>query len=70
MLLEEELSAFVHEAMSISEDISKEIISEGIWMVGGGSRLRGLPERLSNKLNVNVNTVDNPRHVIVRGAPC
>lgn len=70
MLLEEELSAFVHEAMSISEDISKEIISEGIWMVGGGSRLRGLPERLSNKLNVNVNTVNNPRHVIVRGAPC
>lgn len=70
MLLEEELSAFVHEAMSISEDISKEIISEGIWMVGGGSRLRGLPERLSNKLNVNVNTVNNPLHVIVRGAPC
>ena len=69
-LLEEELSAFVHEAMSISEDILKDIISEGIWMVGGGSRLRGLPERLSNKLNVAVNTVNNPLHVIARGALC
>lgn len=68
LLLEEELSAFVCEVMSISEDVSRDIISEGIWMIGGGSKLRGLSERLENKLNLTVNTVDDPFHVISRGA--
>ncbi len=70
LLLEDELSTFVHEVKSISEDVSSDIISDGIWMIGGGSRLRGLPERLGKRLNLTVNTVDDPFTVIARGAIC
>ena len=70
LLLEKELSAFVHEVMAISDDVSRDIISEGIWMIGGGSRLRGMQERLGNKLNITVNTVYNPFHAVARGPIC
>ncbi len=48
----------------------KDIMSEGMWMIGGCARLRGLSERLGSRLNLRVNTVDDPFHLIAGGALC
>ena len=70
-LFEKELDVFIQEdIMTISEDVRKDIVSEGLWLIGGGSRLRGLSERLKNNLNLSIHTTDNPFHVIARGAEC
>ncbi|MCY3967624.1 MAG: rod shape-determining protein, partial [bacterium] len=49
-------------------ELSQDVISEGIKLVGGGSLLRGLAERLSQSADVPVSLVDAPLEAVVLGA--
>jgi rod shape-determining protein MreB len=49
-------------------ELAQDIIYEGIHLLGGGSRLRGLAERLEEATEVPVHVVDDPLECVVRGA--
>jgi len=36
-------------------------------MAGGGSLLRGLAKRFTDKININFNVVEDPLHAVARG---
>jgi rod shape-determining protein MreB len=49
-------------------ELAQDIIYEGIHLLGGGSRLRGLAQRLAAATEVPVHVVDEPLECVVRGA--
>ena len=49
-------------------ELSQDVISRGIHLVGGGSLLRGMSERLSQAADVPVSLVDTPLEAVVIGA--
>ena len=49
-------------------ELAQDIIYEGIHLLGGGSRLRGLAQRLAAATEVPVHVVDDPLECVVRGA--
>ena len=49
-------------------ELAQDIIYEGIHLLGGGARMRGLAERLAEETEVPVHIVDDPVECVVRGA--
>ena len=49
-------------------ELSQDVITHGIHLVGGGSLLRGMSERLSQAADVPVSLVDAPLEAVVLGA--
>lgn len=49
-------------------ELYADIVNKGIYMAGGGALLRGLDKRLSDKININFNVVEDPLHAVARGA--
>ncbi|MCY3577835.1 MAG: rod shape-determining protein, partial [bacterium] len=49
-------------------ELSQDVISRGIHLVGGGSLLRGMSERLSQSADVPVSLIDAPLEAVVVGA--
>lgn len=49
-------------------DLVSDIIEEGMYLAGGGSKLLGLPEKLEEYLGVKVHHLEDPAHSVVRGA--
>ncbi len=49
-------------------ELAQDIIYEGIHLLGGGARLRGLAERLAHETEVPVRLVADPLECVVRGA--
>ena len=49
-------------------ELAQDIIYEGIHLLGGGSQLRGLAERLAQETAVPVHMVTDPVECVVRGA--
>jgi len=49
-------------------ELAQDIIYEGIHLLGGGARLRGLAERLAQETDVPVHVVPDPLECVVRGA--
>lgn len=49
-------------------ELSQDVITRGIHLVGGGSLLRGLADRLSQAAEVPVSLVDAPLESVVVGA--
>ena len=49
-------------------ELAQDIIYEGIHLLGGGSQLRGLAERLAQETEVPVHVVPDPVECVVRGA--
>ncbi|MEA1878934.1 MAG: rod shape-determining protein [Bacteroidota bacterium] len=48
-------------------ELFADIVNSGIYMAGGGSLLRGLAQRLSDKLNIQFHVADDPLHAVARG---
>lgn len=48
-------------------ELYADIVNKGIYLAGGGALLRGLDKRLSDKININFNVVDDPLHAVARG---
>ena len=49
-------------------ELAQDIIFEGIHLVGGGSLLRGMSQRLADGTAVPVHLVDTPLECVVLGA--
>ena len=49
-------------------DLVADIIEDGMYLAGGGSKLLGLPEKLEQYLGIKVHHLDDPAHSVVRGA--
>jgi rod shape-determining protein MreB and related proteins len=48
-------------------ELYADIVNKGIYMAGGGSLLRGLAKRFTDKININFNVVEDPLHAVARG---
>jgi rod shape-determining protein MreB and related proteins len=48
-------------------ELYADIVNKGIYLAGGGALLRGLDRRLSDKININFNVVEDPLHAVARG---
>lgn len=70
--IEEPVNAMVDSVLScISQappELSQDLITQGIHLVGGGGMLRGLDVRLTEETKVNVQTVETPLECVVHGA--
>ena len=48
-------------------ELSADILDRGIVLTGGGALLRGLSQRLSNKINITFHVPEDPQHAVARG---
>ena len=48
-------------------ELSADIYRTGIYLTGGGARIRGLDKRLSGKTKLPVTIADDPLRAVVRG---
>ncbi len=48
-------------------EVSKDIIHAGIYLTGGGSKVKRLDRLFKDITNINVNTCENPEETVVRG---
>lgn len=59
----------VHEALSITPpELAADIIDRGIVLAGGGSLLKGLPERIHHETQCTIYLVDQPLSAVVLGS--
>lgn len=49
-------------------EIAQDVIQRGVYLAGGGSLLKGLPERLSLEMNIPFRRAHDPLTAIVRGS--
>ena len=49
-------------------ELVSDIKADGLYLTGGGSKLKGLDKYMSEYLQIKVNTVEDPAHSVVRGA--
>ncbi len=70
--IDEPVSAIVDSVLSCiaqaPPELSQDLITEGIHLVGGGAMLRGLDLRLYSETKVDVHLVDTPLECVVNGA--
>lgn len=70
--LDKSLSKIEAALLSVLEqtppELYADIVNKGIYMAGGGSLLRGLDKRLTDKINIKFNVVEDPLHAVALGA--
>ncbi len=49
-------------------EIVSDVMARGLYLVGGGALLRGLPELLADELTIPVHLADDPMTAVARGA--
>ena len=56
------------EALSMTPpELAADIYKTGIYMAGGGSMLRGLDKRISQRTGLEVQVAEDPLRAVVRG---
>lgn len=48
-------------------ELYSDIVENGIYLSGGGSLLRGLAKRLTDKINIQFHVAEDPLHAVARG---
>ncbi len=48
-------------------ELYADIVQGGIYLAGGGALLKGLDQRLSEKLNIQFHVAEDPLHVVAKG---
>lgn len=70
--LDKSISKIEESVMKLLEEmppeLSSDIYQRGMYLSGGGALLRGLAQRLSQKTRLTVHNVDDPLHMVVKGA--
>ena len=62
------IEASVMETLSFTPpELAADIYNTGIYLAGGGSMLRGLDKRLSQKTDLPVYIAEDPLRAVVRG---
>lgn len=69
--LEKSISKIENAILSALEltppELYADIVRSGIYLAGGGALLRGLDQRLTNKLNIKFHVADDPLRAVARG---
>lgn len=69
--LDKSLSKIETAILSVLErtppELYADIVNSGIYLAGGGALLRGLDQRLNDKLNIPFHVADDPLHAVARG---
>lgn len=65
----QEIVTGIKDVLSVTgPELSADILSDGIYLSGGGALIRRLPDRLSQELGLKCQIVDNPLDVVAIGA--
>ena len=68
MRLKQILNA-IRNVLNITDpDLVADIMNDGMYLTGGGSKLAGFAERISDFLGIKVHEMDDPAHSVVKGA--
>jgi rod shape-determining protein MreB len=69
--LHEPLSAIISSVVTALEqatpELAQDIVSQGIYLAGGGALLRGIGERLQRETSINFHRATDPLSCVVRG---
>ncbi len=49
-------------------DLVADIMNDGLYLAGGGSKLNGFAQKISEYLNIEVHQMEDPAHSVVKGA--
>ena len=60
-------SGILHVLEQTPPELYSDIVENGIHLAGGGSLLRGLAKRLSEKVNIQFHVADDPLRAVARG---
>jgi rod shape-determining protein MreB len=52
---------------NVNPEVAQDILANGVHLAGGGSLLRGLPEKLTEKTGINFVRDSDPLTCVVRG---
>ena len=48
-------------------ELYADVVTHGIYLAGGGALLRGLDQRLTDKINIPFHIAEDPLHAVARG---
>jgi len=69
--LDKSISKIESSVLSVLEktppELYADIVNSGIYLAGGGALLRGLDQRLTDKINIPFHVADDPLHAVARG---
>ncbi len=69
--LDKSLSKVESAILSVLEqtppELYSDIVGKGIYLAGGGALLRGIPKRLSDKINIPFHLAEDTLHAVARG---
>jgi len=69
--LEKSISKIESAVLSVLErtppELYADIVNQGIYLAGGGALLRGIDQRLFEKINIPFHVADDPLHAVARG---
>ncbi len=60
-------NSILHVLESTPPELYSDIVENGIFLSGGGAKLRGLAKRLTEKVNIRFQVADDPLHAVARG---
>ncbi len=60
-------ASILHVLENTPPELYSDIVVNGIWLAGGGSLLRGLAKRLTDKVNIPFHVAEDPLHAVGRG---
>ena len=60
-------TSVLHVLEQTPPELYSDIVEHGIFLSGGGTLLRGLAKRLSDKVNIQFHVADDPLHAVARG---
>lgn len=60
-------TSILHVLENTPPELYSDIVENGIYLSGGGSLLRGLAKRLSEKVNIQFHVSEDPLHAVARG---
>ncbi len=60
-------TSIMHVLEETPPELYTDIVSEGIYLSGGGALLRGLAKRLTDKINIPFHVANDPLHAVGRG---
>lgn len=60
-------SAILNTLEETPPELYADIVRNGIYLTGGGARLRGLAARFSDRIGIRFHIAENPFHAVARG---
>ena len=60
-------SAILHVLEQTPPELYSDIVENGIYLAGGGSLLRGLAKRFTEKVNIQFHVAEDPLRAVARG---